>query len=385
MGLQVLAKGAKRTMKTIPLFDFAETVPLPHVLVVDDENGPRQALRMLLKEDYTVHLAPNVPSAIDILHQAPIQLVITDLRMPKQTGVDLLRETKALRPEIQVIILTGYGQLETAVKAVEYGAFTYMEKPFDNAAMLNMVQAGLERYREERDRRALEQLALEANRFETLGRVVTGMMHDLGTPLTVLGSQLEILTMRPTREDMPQRLATMQSQVRHCNEMVRSTMNFIRSNTQGLCALRLNSVVDACMEVAAPLFREDRVEPVLHLDLDLPEITGDLVSLRQAVLNLLANACQAMETWDGTREVHIASRAADSGVCLSIEDTGPGVAPALRERIFETFFTTKGKSGTGLGLSVVRNVMQRHGGSVRLERGELGGARFALYFPAVTK
>ncbi len=370
-------------VKTIPLFDSTEIIPLPHVLVVDDENGPRQALRMLLKEDYTVHLAPNVPSAIDILHQAPIELVITDLRMPKQTGVDLLRETKALRPEIQVIILTGYGQLETAVKAVEYGAFTYMEKPFDNAVMLDMVHAGLERYREERDRRALEQLALEANRFETLGRVVTGMMHDLGTPLTVLGSQLEMLTMTPGRDDVPQRLATMQTQVRHCNEMVRSTMNFIRSNTQGACALRLNAVIDACMEVAAPLFREDKVEPVLHLDAGLPEISGDLVSLRQAVLNLLANACQAMETWEGTREIHLSSRAADGGVCLTIEDTGPGVPPALRERIFETFFTTKGKSGTGLGLSVVRNVMHRHGGAVRLERGELGGAKFALYFPAM--
>ena len=111
---------------------FAEENFTERVLVVDDENGPRQALRMLLKEQYEVFLAPDVPAALDIVDREPIDLVITDLRMPKRSGVELLREVKAAHPDVQVLIVTGYGQLETAMKAVEYGAFAYFEKPYDN-------------------------------------------------------------------------------------------------------------------------------------------------------------------------------------------------------------------------------------------------------------
>src|SRR5690606_547027 len=93
----------------------------PQVLVVDDEYGPRKALRMLLKEEYDVHIADGAEPALEILRTEPIELVITDVRMPKVTGVDLLREVKEINADIQVIIITGYGQLETAMKAVEYG------------------------------------------------------------------------------------------------------------------------------------------------------------------------------------------------------------------------------------------------------------------------
>ena len=180
MAVQVLPEGR---------FSFAdseceqrqEIAKLPHILVVDDEHGPRQALRMLLKEDFEVHLAEGAEAALEILKSTPIELVITDVNMPKITGVELLREIKAISIDIQVIILTGFGQLETAMKAVEYGAFAYMEKPFDNQVMIDLVQSGRRKYRVERERRTFEKLALEADRFETLGRIVSGIYAEVAT------------------------------------------------------------------------------------------------------------------------------------------------------------------------------------------------------------
>src|SRR5690606_29183709 len=98
------------------------------ILIVDDENGPRQALRMLLKEEHDVFLAEDVAKAQDLLRSEPIDLVITDLRMPKQSGVELLRWTKNQYPETEVIILTGFGELDSAMNAVEYGALAYIVK-----------------------------------------------------------------------------------------------------------------------------------------------------------------------------------------------------------------------------------------------------------------
>jgi signal transduction histidine kinase len=358
--------------------------PKPVVLVVDDENGPRQALRMLLKEDYAVLLAPDVPSALAIIKEETIDLIITDIRMPRQSGVDLLRMVKQQNPDIQVIILTGYGQLETATRAVEYGAFAYLEKPFDNEKMLGYVAAALERHIQEKERRSLEYLALEANRFETLGRVVSGMMHDLGTPLSVLGSSIELLMLNPDREDLESRLQMMQNQVKHCNDLFRSTMGFLRNQSGESTPFCLNDMIQSCLQVAQPALRKQMVRVQCDLQERTPVCRGDMVLMRQALLNLITNACHAMEGQEDPQELRITTSVENGEVCLSVRDTGPGVPEFIRHQIFETFFTTKGEKGTGLGLAVVKHVMRRHGGSVRLVQSSGRGAEFIIRFPAET-
>ena len=354
------------------------------ILVVDDENGPRQALRMLLNTDYEVLLSTDVPSALEVLRQQSINVVMTDIRMPQQSGVDLLRIIKESQPEVQVILLTGYAHLDTAMKAVEYGAFVYLEKPFDNELMLRHVRAALERNRAERERRIMEHLAIEANRFETLGRLVSGMMHDMGTPLSVIGSQVEMIMNNPHRADLMDRLDVMHNQVRHCSEMVRSAMNFLRHDAQGLTPFCLNNVVDTCLEVAHPSIRGRDIHVIKEFDDNLTSCMGDLVLVRQAVLNLITNACYAMAEQERPRELHLKTWLENGHACLSIEDTGPGIPSEHRERIFDTFFTTKGQMGTGLGLAVVKNVMRRHKGSVTLAESKEKGAQFILRFPVAT-
>lgn len=382
MAVQVLPEAGKFALGEEFQDAGKSTGALSHVLIVDDENGPRQALRMLLKEDYIVHLAPNVAKALEVLKEEPIGVVITDLRMPEQSGVDLLRETKRIDLDIQVIIFTGYGQLETAMKAVEYGAFAYIEKPFDSDFMLDMVKSAIRKHRHERERRAFEQLALEASRFETLGRLVSGMMHDLGTPLTVLSSHIELLMMNPDRDDLLRRLDTMKGQVQYCAEMAKSTMNYLRHDANPSRIVDLKEVLTMCLKFAAPLFREQRVDLEEEIEETLAPMNCDVVLMRQAIMNIITNACHAMATQENARNLYITTWAEDDRLCLSIEDSGPGIPEELRESVFETFFSTKGQSGTGLGLGVVRNVMRRFNGTVNLENGRHGsGACFVLRMP----
>jgi len=353
------------------------------ILVVDDENGPRQSLRMLLNKTYDIYMASGVNEAIEIVEEKPIDLVITDLRMPKRSGLDLLREVKQRRPEIQVIILTGYGQLDSAMKAIEFGASAYLEKPFESHVLLEKVRSCLERKRLEDERRTLEYLAMEANRFETLGRLVTMTMHDLGTPLSIMGTHIDLLLENRRVDDLDKRLRVIQAQVYHCNEMVRSTMNFLRHAPSTNEPFQLSSLVELCLEVAQPLLSKQSVRTVTKLDPDLPQCRGDLVLLRQAVLNLIYNACQAMEVATATadRQLYLHTWQDAEGIYLTVEDSGPGVAQEFQAHIFDTLFSTKGNSGTGLGLAVVRNVMYRHGGRVYLDQKESHGARFVLQFP----
>lgn len=352
------------------------------ILVVDDENGPRQALRMLLKEEFDILMADSVVAATEVLEENEVDVVVTDIRMPRQTGMDLLRHVKSNYPDIEVIILTGYGQLDTAMEAIDFGAFAYLEKPFDNQMMVEKIYACLDKQRREEERRAMEFLALEANRFDTLGRLVSGTMHDLGTPLSVIGTNLDILMDNPEKMDRGTRFETMRSQVEYCNDLVRTTMNFLRQSPTDDAPFNLNSVLQLCLDVARPQLLSMNVAVVSDLENDLDDAMGDMVLVRQAVLNLIYNACQAMEEQEQARQLRIQTYRSGDRLCVSVQDSGPGIAAGQEEVIFDALFTTKGNQGTGLGLAVVRNVMERHNGTARLESEEGCGARFILEFPA---
>jgi signal transduction histidine kinase len=118
--------------------------------------------------------------------------------------------------------------------------------------------------------------------------------------------------------------------------------------------------------------------------MEMPSCMGDLVLVRQAILNLITNACYAMNAQTEPKEIILRTWAEEGFVCLAVRDTGPGIPPDIREKIFETFFTTKSQAGTGLGLAVVRNVMRRHKGSVTLADPTGRGAEFILKFPVST-
>lgn len=351
------------------------------VLVVDDENGPRQALRLLLNEEFDVYLVAEAEKARRLLEERPVDVVITDVRMPKESGIDLLKWIKENQRETEVIILTGYGELETAMKAVEYGAFAYVEKPFDSAVMMKHVREAVESRRKEAARRRLEELALEANRFETFGRFVSGMLHDLGSPLSVIRSLSEFLQHDPGSPETETRLKLLQRQVDHCNDIVRSAMTFLHHRAQQFASLDLNQVVQASLEVAMPVLTRQAVSVTRELAEPLQACKGDFVLARQAVLNLIVNACQAMENLPGQRQLLLRTVEEAGYACLAVEDNGPGVPPEDRSKIFNSFYTTKGPSGTGLGLAAVKNIMQRHQGEVTLRQSTWGGAAFVLKFP----
>ncbi len=380
--MAMLAESAARNFEGALNGEFVMEGDRTTILVVDDENGPRQALRMLLKEEYRVLTADGVAAALEILDRESVDLIITDIRMPDRSGIELLRQTRARFPECEVIILTGYGQLDTAVQAMDCGAFAYMEKPFDNNLMLARVRACLARRRERIEHRALEELAFQANRFETLGRLVTGTMHDLGTPLSVIGTHLEMLLMDPVKSDIETRLKTMRAQVDHCTDIVRTAMNYLRQAPSKRAPYSLNTVVTACLDVARPILSKQGILTELSLDPNLPALTGEVVLVRQAVLNLITNACQALQGSPTPTWIRVRTWRESDSVYLSIEDNGPGIPQEIRSRVFDALFTTKAERGTGLGLAVVKHVMEHQGGAVTLQDSAPGiGARFVLQFP----
>ncbi len=117
------------------------------VLVIDDELAPRESIRMVLKDKYNVSTAAGAIEGLDMLSNAPFDLVVMDIRMPIMDGITALQEIKKKYPDTEVILLTAYASLETAKDATRYGAFDYLLKPFDKDDILMVIEKGLAKKR----------------------------------------------------------------------------------------------------------------------------------------------------------------------------------------------------------------------------------------------
>jgi two-component system sensor kinase FixL len=212
-------------------------------------------------------------------------------------------------------------------------------------------------------------------RLSTFGQLVGSIGHELRNPLGVIESSLFILKTRLGDDERTNKhIRRIGEQLQIANEIVSKLLEMIRDRPLVRSDVTLTEVLATA---TASIDWPPEVRLVQNgLDL-LPAIPGDAGQLRQVLLNLIQNAVQAVAP---KGEVKIAGTIRGSDVELSVEDTGPGVQASVRNRIFEPLVTTKAQ-GIGLGLALVKRIVERHGGSIAYEPAATGGARFVIRLP----
>jgi signal transduction histidine kinase len=211
-------------------------------------------------------------------------------------------------------------------------------------------------------------------RLSTFGQLVGSIGHDLRNPLGVMETSLYILRSRGDADEKTQKhLTRIGEQLGIANGIITNLLDMIRDRPLVRERVSLAEVVrGAVASVKCP------PEVAIDLELDsLPEVTGDAGQLRQVMVNLLENAVHAASP---SGRVGVRGRAAGGGVEIEVDDTGAGVDPVARRRLFEPLITTKSK-GIGLGLALVKRIAERHGGSIAHDDRPGGGARFTLRLP----
>src|SRR6266513_554844 len=166
---------------------------LPQILVIDDDMGPRESLRMLLKPNYQVHTADCVEAGLKLLKEKQPDTIVMDIRMPGISGIEGLRQIREIDPHLSVIMLTGFGALETAKEALRLGANDYISKPFDAREMREVIGRNVERTRiqrigvsaadeiQELNNRLLKELA-QKERLASLGQASAEFVTTLEIP-----------------------------------------------------------------------------------------------------------------------------------------------------------------------------------------------------------
>ncbi len=356
----------------------------PRVLVVDDNATLVDNLTEILKEaGYAVRSSHTCAGALAAAREG-IDVALVDLKLPDGDGAVLAPQIKEENPDGEVVLLTGFATLESAVAAVRAGACAYLVKPCATQELLVTVEQAMRQVRLHGEKRELSRRAQMAEKLAAVGTLTAGLSHEIRNPLNAAALQLTVLERRVQRLPLDERPSLL------------DPLHLVRDEIR-----RLDHILEDFLQFARPrLFQPQLVEvvPVLTKVLDFlhgeaerrgirverrfegsPAIAGDEERLRQVVMNLALNALEA--TPDGGRL--LASCGATERprlVEIAVEDSGPGVPEALRDRVFEPFFTTKAK-GSGLGLPIVHAIVQQHGGSVSIEDGRDGGARFVVRLP----
>jgi YesN/AraC family two-component response regulator len=168
------------------------------VLIVDDEIGPRESLRAILKPDYQVFVAAEGEQALRVVEQNPVDVVLLDLRMPGLSGIQVLEKIKALDPDIEVILVTGYASYDTVLEALRLRAFDYVPKPFHVPQVREMVKrATTQRYSHLRLKQAAAELEQRLGGIDTIPTTATtefiSVLNDLHTSLQTVDGCGQIL------------------------------------------------------------------------------------------------------------------------------------------------------------------------------------------------
>jgi signal transduction histidine kinase len=356
--------------------------PAARVLVVDDNAALVENLAEILVETgYTVRPAGSYRDAVKAA-QAPFDIALVDVQLPDGDGMRLAADLKESHPESEVVLLTGFASVESAAAAVRAGACAYLVKPCATPELLLTVGQAHRQVRLHAEKRELARRAQMMEKLAAVGTLTAGLSHEIRNPLNAAGLQLTVLERRikklpdDTQAPLLDPLTLVRDEIRRLDHILEDFLQFARPREFTPTPVDIGGLTERIVD----FLRGDTDRRGVSLSAQMTgcaPVAGDEGRLRQVLMNLSLNAIDAAGPGG---KVSLSARSGERDVTIFVDDSGRGVPPELRERIFEPFFTTKA-SGSGLGLPIVNAIVIQHGGSVSVEAGPLGGARFNVKLP----
>lgn len=357
----------------------------PRILIIDDEEIVLDACTQILgQRDYVLRTAADGRAGLDLLAEFRPDLVFVDLKMPGVSGFQVLERIGELDPSVVTVVITGYATLNSAVEAMQKGAYDFLPKPFTPDEFRLVAARGLEK-------RRLQQEALRLRRERDLLReqFASIVSHELKAPLSAVQQHLMLLAhdlAALLSETQRQRLARLQERVADLLALVTTWLRAISTDLESLRAsfrlVDLRSVVDKALDSVGLLASRKDIAVETSVADALPPLAGDPGTLVEAVVNLLNNAIKYSHP--GSRVVLTASPT-DQGVAIVVRDFGVGI-PAdelllVTGGLYRGAAGTAGERGSGLGLAITRRIIEAHGGTLTVESTVGAGSAFTIVLP----
>jgi len=361
------------------------------LLIVDDEPASMRALCDTLEyEGYQTYGYTSAADALVAMRERSFDLLLADLQMPGTNGIDLMKSAQLVDPTLVAVIMTGHGALETAVAAMKAGALDYIQKPIKLATALPVLERALavrqlriEKKRlEENVRERTEELKIANRELEAFSYSVS---HDLRAPLRAVSTFTQVLLsdhVGPLNEEGRRLLQNVNAGAAHMDRLITDLLRLSQLNRQALHRQpqRFAEVVRSIIDGMASERAGRDIEFVVA---DFPTWKVDPGLMQQVFVNLISNAIKF------TRErehacIEVGYRMDGSTLVCFVKDNGVGFNMKYMNKLFGVFqrlHSADQFEGTGVGLSIVRRIVERHGGKVWVDGGQDQGATFYFSLP----
>ncbi len=371
------------------------------ILLADDEDDIREILDIVLTDmGYEVITAKDGEEAIALFKKEVPPIVLTDIKMPGIDGIEVLKTVKAEYPDTEVIMITGHGDMELAIKSLKYEASDFIQKPINDDILeialkqaverltlkyqLKMYTENLEKLVEEKTRRLIE-----SERMAAVGQTAAGLAHAIKNITGGLAGGMYVLDkgFELNNKDYLQKGWEMvKGNVNKINNLSLDLLNFAKEKESDYKECNPNLPAKEVYDLMKARAEEYGIEFVFEPDQGLPPVMMDQGKIHRVLLNLVTNSIYActLPGCSGQRIVMRTKNHKNKAVIYEVEDNGYGMDENTKKKLFKTFFSTKGYDGTGLGLMISKKLIEDHKGEIRVKSEKGKGTNFSIYIPFKT-
>ncbi len=370
------------------------------ILLVDDEEGIRKVLGISLSDSgYQVFTAKSGEEALQIFREQAPPIVMTDIKMPGMDGIELLQKMKKEDPDAEVIMITGHGDMELAIQSLKHEATDFITKPINDDALEIALKRAKERislktqireYTENLEKLVEEKTRqlIEAERLAAVGQTVAGLAHAIKNITGGLTGGIFVLEKGialDNKKYLQQGREMVEGNVAKIKSMAMDLLNFAKEREPDYQLCDPNKPAREVFDLMAPRAREYGIALDMDLDKDLPHFWFDPEGIHRCLMNLVTNAIDAcVEVGCSTRKVEVVLRSFKPkgwAVEYQVVDNGCGMDEETKDKVFQSFFSTKGSRGTGLGLMITKKIVDEHGGLIEVESQKSTGSKFSIKLP----
>jgi signal transduction histidine kinase len=353
----------------------------------------------LADRGYEVFTAENGEDALQIFKKKQPAIVMTDIKMPGMDGIELLQKIKEVGPDTEVIMITGHGDMELAVQSLKNAASDFITKPInDDALDIALKRAGekiavrekLEEYTENLERLVEDKTRklVDAERLAAVGQTVAGLAHAIKNITAGLRGGMFVLE-KGIHLDNKKYLFQGWEMVKGNVEKIRNTamelLNYARDQEPEYRWCDPNQTAQEVYNLMRSEAETNGIAFKADLKKDLPKAWFDPEAIHRVLLNLVTNAidaCTDISCSNKNCEVVLRSSEPEGwAVEYQVIDNGCGMSEETKKRLFQTFFSTKGSRGTGLGLMIAKKIVDEHQGVIGVSSQEGGGSAFFIRLP----
>lgn len=377
------------------------------LVIVDDEPVILQILHAVFEDGpYAVTTCANGKQAMDTMRTEGVDILLTDKNLPDVNGLELLRFAKDVNDLAEVIIITGYASLDTALTAIELDAFDYVLKPLNNVfeikkkvqracekqdirvenrrLLLDLQRKNTELEAALDESRKLQAELIQSEKLAGIGTLAAGIAHEISSPLFGIMGLAEAIVEEDELNLCHEYAGEIVEYSRSIRDIVVELSSYSRASTaEYLTTVELAKVVDDAIRLVersadtGGVTIQSDVAPETFLNARTNEV-------QQVFVNLVKNAVEAVSQHreDDTGRVTVTAGTDELAIWARVEDNGPGIAPDKVGLVFDPFYTTKAPGkGTGLGLNIVYRIITKYRGQITVESIEGSGTVFLMRFP----